>query len=178
MFEKVIKKIIIGGHGMGASRECMKIVKEVKESVVYLSAVPNAKEYYNKYPDLDFDNTFVCKDNDREFNVENETKYFLTAIRDQFNRYLFPLAENAAFTFNSKNSVAIARAGQVLLIYDDGAWKYQEDKFLNFWKLTHSSNDCIITIVDEKELFDCELSPEMKRDIAKYWDIQYLEENQ
>ena len=61
-------------------------------------------------------------------------------------------------------------------LYDDGAWKFQNNKISEFWKLSHSPNDCIITMRDERDLLGFELTPSMKDDIRKYWDIQYLGE--
>ena len=113
-----------------------------KDTVFYLCACPDGADYYLQYPELDFAHRFEKQTNLRAFHVTQGSKYFITPSEKNNNE----LFDTAAATIGYGKSDFTCDLDKLLLIYDDGAWQLQEDKFNELWRLSYSDNECIITL--------------------------------
>lgn len=162
------KMIIIGKTNTGKSTSARSYAELSEKTVFYLCGIPMSFHNYEDFYMFNGHN-YEIRDNSAPFSVKEGQKYF---IYPKVNyEYIF---KNAAECIGYGIGDLNADLKTLLLIYDDGAWRHQENKLVAFWNLSHSENDIIITLQDETELFDGELTPEVKKDIQKNWEIIYL----
>lgn len=125
---------------------------------------------YNKtFPALNqfkTENSFCC------FDVEKNDKYFIQSDHFSYENleqdFLIALIKGCSYGH-------IGDDPQAMAIFDDNSWNSVKGKFSNFWELSHTKCQIIITCQDLSDLLNVALDHKMKKDISKYWNIIYCE---
>lgn len=163
------KIIIVGKSGAGKSYKVLNMAIKNKGTTVVCNGVTSIESYKDAFPSL---NSFITKDSQHSFSIENNNKYFIEGTFDIANNHHSPtflssiiLGCDYGYIGNDKKTMAI---------FDDESWNGIKNKVETFWKLSHSKCQIVITCQDLESLLDINLDDNMKNDILKYWEIYHI----
>lgn len=172
---KKIRKILIGLCRTGKSRYCIEQAVKYEGTVIYFDGVYIEPDEVNNYFDYYQLDKFKIRNNERAFILEEGKKWFILPSKN--NKYdLFSAATSFVYSCHETGTELVPYTDR-LLIYDDGAWLLQENKYESILELTTSDCDVIITVQREEDLFGTKLSQLLKDTLKKdNWEIIYLEQ--
>lgn len=170
-FMKKLKKnktIIIGKRGTGKSYMALDLALKRKGTSIICNGCVDKSYYEESFPKL---KEYESKDGTYPFIPKQNEKYFICADGCKSGtEFLDALIHGCEYGHFAKDKNAT-------FVYDDNAWVTANNNLLTLWKLSHTDCGIIITadsICDILKIKETEVTEEMIKDIAYYWNIVKL----